>query len=194
MEILVRIINNVCSSPVSESDRGKEVSRSIIANFWQREKLHMREIISPENISGFVVGEGCFYVEFGKDIKYLLGTRVRPSFVIELAEDDKDILDAIQKMIGCGTVYLVDFGRYQTYYKKNWKRHVRYKVSNITDIAKKLIPFFKKYPLFGKKAKAFFFFERISEMVVLKKHLTSEGLKEISELVQQLHLVNKRGL
>lgn len=153
----------------------------------------MTQSITPENISGFVVGEGCFYVEFGKDTKYLLGIRVRPSFAVELAEDDEDILHAMQSIIGCGNIYHLDYGRYQKYYKKKWKRHVKYKVSNITDIATKLIPFFEKYPLFGKKEKAFHFFTRIVRKVLAKEHLKKQGLKEIAELVHELHGINKRG-
>lgn len=154
----------------------------------------MTEVISPENISGFVVGEGCFYVEFGKDLKYKLQTRVRPSFVIEVAADDESVLNAIKDIIGCGTVYHLDFGRYEAYAHKNWKKHVRYKVSNITDIATKLVPFFEKHPLFGKKLRAFELFQAIVQKVLDKKHLNSEGLKEISKLVDQLHIVNRRGV
>lgn len=154
----------------------------------------MTQVISPENISGFVVGEGCFYVEFGKDTKYKLGLRVRPSFVIEVAADDEPVLNAVREIIGCGTVYHLDFGRYEKYQEKNWKKHVRYKVSNIQDIATKLIPFFEKHPLFGKKEKAFFLFKAIVQKVLDKRHLDIQGLEEISKLVNQLHSVNKRGI
>ncbi len=154
----------------------------------------MANAISPENISGFVVGEGCFYVEFGKDQKYKLLTRVRPSFIIEVAEDDLSVLTAVKEIIGCGTVYGLDYGRYASYKDKNWKRHVRYKVSNITDISTKLIPFFDKYPLFGKKEKAYNAFKLIVQKVLDKQHLNPEGLIEISQLVDQLRTVNKRGV
>ena len=154
----------------------------------------MTNVISPENISGFVVGEGCFYVEYGKDPKYKLNTRVRPSFIIEVANDDVDVLHSIKEIIGCGTVYSLDYSRYQNYAEKKWKPHVRYKVSNITDIATKVIPFFEKYPLFGKKAKAFEYFKVIVEQVLAKKHLDVQGLVEISEVSDQLRLVNKRGV
>ncbi len=154
----------------------------------------MTEVISPENISGFVVGEGCFYVEFGKDVKYKLQTRVRPSFIIEVVVDDLPVLNAIKEIIGCGTVYNVDYGRYEAYKVKKWKEHVRYKVSNITDISTKLIPFFDHHPLFGKKLKAFKLFKAIVQKVLDKEHLDVNGLKKISELVDQLHSVNKRGV
>lgn len=154
----------------------------------------MTKVISPENISGFVVGEGCFYVEYGKDPKYKLGLRVRPSFVIEVVVDDEPVLNAIKQIIGCGTVYQLDFGRYQKYQDKNWKKHVRYKVSNITDIATKLIPFFEKHPLFGKKEQAYHLFKLIVQKILDKRHLNEDGLKEISQIVDQLHSINKRGV
>lgn len=152
-----------------------------------------KQVITPQNVSGFVVGEGCFYVEFGKDPKYLLGVRVRPSFTVELAEDDEEILNSMKAIIGCGNVYHLDYGRYQKYHQKKWKRHVKYKVSNITDIAIKLIPFFEDNPLFGKKALAFAVFRSIVQSVLVKEHLTGEGLKKIAEQVHTLHSINKRG-
>ncbi len=179
---------------LSNESRNKEVSRSIVADSSAKGENSMtKNVITPQNVSGFVVGEGCFYVEFGKDQKYLLGVRVRPSFTVELAEDDEDILCSMQEIIGCGSVYHLDYGRYQKYHQKKWKKHVKYKVSNITDIATKLIPFFEANPLFGKKARAFAIFRSIVQSVLSKEHLTDKGLKKIAESVQKLHIINKRG-
>ena len=47
----------------------------------------------PESVSGYVTGEGCFYVESGQDKKYRLRNRIRPAFCIEVREDDKEILE-----------------------------------------------------------------------------------------------------
>ena len=149
--------------------------------------------ISPENISGFVVGEGCFYVESGKDPKYKLGYRVRAAFCIELREDDQEILEAIQKTLECGNIYHLDFGRYKGYKKKGWKPHVKYRVSNQTDIIQKVIPFFEKYPLFGKKLKSFNVFTKIVDKIKRKEHLTPEGLEAAKLLVSELKALNKKG-
>lgn len=150
--------------------------------------------ISPENISGFVVGEGCFYVESGKDPKYKLGYRVRAAFCIELREDDQEILEAVQKTLGCGNIYHLDFGRYKGYSKKGWKPHVKYRVSNQTDLIQRIIPFFEQYPLFGKKLKSFKIFTRIVDKIGNKEHLTPDGLEEIELLVSELKALNKKGL
>ena len=153
----------------------------------------MREI-SPENISGFVVGEGCFYVESGKDPKYKLGYRVRAAFCIELREDDREILEAIQETLGCGNIYQLNFGRYKNYSKKNWKPHVKYRVSNQNDIIHKVIPFFEKYPLFGKKKKSFDVFTKIVKKIEFKEHLTPYGLEGTKKLVSELKSLNKKGM
>lgn len=150
--------------------------------------------ISPENISGFVVGEGCFYVESGEDPKYKLGYRVRAAFCIELREDDQKILEAIQKALGCGNIYHLDFGRYQNYSRKGWRPHVKYRVSNQADLIQKVIPFFKRYPLFGKKLKSFEVFEEIVGKIRNKEHLTPDGLEEIKLLVSELKSLNKKGM
>lgn len=152
----------------------------------------MKEI-SPENISGFVVGEGCFYVESGKDPKYKLGHRIRAAFCIELREDDREILEAIQRTLECGSIYSLNFGRYKGYAKKKWRPHVKYRVSNQTDIIQKIIPFFNKYPLFGKKQKVFEVYSRIVEKIRNKEHLTPSGLEETKLLVAELKSLNKKG-
>lgn len=149
--------------------------------------------ITPQNISGFVVGEGCFYVESGKDPDYKLGYRIRAGFEIEVAEEDKEILESIQKQLGCGSVYHVDFGRYKEYSRKKWKRHVKYRVSNQQDIAEKVIVFFRQYPLFGKKQKVFEVFCEIVKRLQNKDHLSPERLEELKALVEKLKALNKRG-
>ena len=152
------------------------------------------ESISPENVSGFVTGEGCFYVESGHDPKYRLGHRIRPAFCIELRFDDKPILEAIQSQLGCGQIYDLDFGRYKGYEQKNWKPHVKYRVSNFADLSQKVVPFFKKNPLFGKKKKSFEIFQMIVGFMENKQHLEEGGLQEIKQLVRELNELNKKGI
>ena len=90
--------------------------------------------MSPESVSGYVTGEGCFYVESGYDKKYRLKHRIRPAFCIEVRADDKEILELVKKALGCGNIYDLDFGRYKGYEKKNWRPHAKLRISNIQDI------------------------------------------------------------
>lgn len=150
--------------------------------------------ITPENVSGFVVGEGCFYVESGFDPKYKLKHRIRPAFCIEVTAQDREILDAIQNMFGCGSVYDLDFGRYKGYESKKWKPHVKYRVSNQSDLREKVVPFFDKHPLFGKKLEAFKLFKEILNKLSKGEQKTPESLEELKKLADQLKSVNKKGI
>lgn len=87
----------------------------------------------------------------------------------------------------------MDFGRYKDYKNKGWRPHVKYRVGAFKDIRDKIIPFFKKYPLFGRKKKSFDIFCKIAEMIGAKKHLTKDGLREILRLKHQLQAINKKG-
>ena len=147
----------------------------------------------PEAISGFVTGEGCFYAESGRDPKYRLGHRIRLAFCIEVKADDLEVLQAVQSQLGCGNIYSLDFGRYQQYAAKNWRPHVKYRVSNFRDIHNRVIPFFKRHPLYGTKRKAFDVFTQIAEAMQAKQHLDQQGLEGIKSLVVQLKTLNKKG-
>lgn len=154
----------------------------------------MVESLPPEAVSGFVTGEGCFYAESGKDLKYRLGHRVRLAFCIEVKESDREILERIRQTLKCGNVYTLHFGRYKGYERKKWKPHVKYRVSNFQDIWTKVIPFFEKYPLFGTKQKVFEVYREIAQMMYERRHITYEGLETIKLKVNQLKALNKKGL
>jgi hypothetical protein len=148
----------------------------------------------PENVSGYITGEGCFYVESGYDKKYRLKHRIRPAFCVEVRVDDKIILESVKKNIGCGNIYHLDFGRYKEYKNKNWRPHVKLRVSNFDDISEKIVPFFKKYTLFGTKQKSFEVFSSIVEKIQRKEHLKEDSLESVIELVRKLNELNKKGI
>lgn len=152
------------------------------------------KMISPEALSGFVVGEGCFYVESGKDDKYRLGWRIRPAFCVEVRHDDREILEMLKTALQCGNIYDLDFGRYKGYENKGWRPHVKYRVSNINDIKTKVIPFFQKNLLFGRKQRCFDLFCGIVEEMEKRNHLDEIGLERIKTLVKQLNNLNKKGV
>jgi len=61
------------------------------------------------------------------------------------------------------------------------------KVSNFSDIYNKVIPFFKKYPLQGKKKENFRVFCEAANLIKEKKHLNRaeiENIKKLRESVQ----------
>lgn len=148
----------------------------------------------PREVVGFFVGEGSFSVESGRDEKYLLGWRIRPFVSVAIKKDDEEILHAIKNLLGCGHIYELDFGRYRKYKDRGWKPQVRFKVTNISDLANKVVPFFERNSPFGTKAKAFAIFSKIVKMKYDKKDREERSLSEMKKLASQLQLINKRGL
>src|SRR3990167_9718573 len=105
-------------------------------------------MLDPNYVTGFVDGEGCFAITISR-IRFKVA-EVRLKFEIELREDDEPILEEIQKVLGCGSIYRLEYERY-----KKWRPHVKFMVGSYKDIKEKIIPFFKKYPLQAKKKKQF---------------------------------------
>lgn len=135
----------------------------------------MNSKLNPYYLDGLVDGEGCFSVTFNRHKNNRI--EVRLIFEIELREDDKEILERVKKTLGCGNIYYLNYERY-----KKWKPHYKYKVSNLKDIVQKVIPFFNKYPLQAKKKKSFKVFSKAADLMLLKRHLTPEGILEIKNL------------
>lgn len=132
--------------------------------------------LNPFYVSGFVDGEGCFAISINRR-QGTSRTYARLIFEIELREDDKEILYRIQKTLGCGQMYRLDYAKYE-----KWLPHYKYKVSNFPDVYNKVIPFFKKYKLQGKKKDNFRVFCEVAELIKAKKHLTKEGVEFIIKL------------
>ena len=58
----------------------------------------------------------------------------------------------------------------------------RYRVSKLTYLSEKIIPFFKKYPIIGIKSKDFKDFCTVVNMMKDKKHLSFEGIEQIRKI------------
>lgn len=142
------------------------------------------EKINPWYIGGFVEGEGSFGIIISKHKTKKLGLDARLSFEIELRGDDRRILEEIRSYLGCGNIYELKYDRY------GWMPHAKYSIRRLSDIRDKLVPFFKKYPLRGKKKKDFALFcKALEEVFEKKRHLTLEGIERLREIRR---FMNKR--
>ena len=139
-------------------------------------------MIPPDYIVGFVDGEGCFCVSISAHRTLKRQIEVRPTFEIELREDDLPILRQIRRRLGCGKIYHLTYHRYA-----KWKPHVKLKVSRLDELQNILIPFFTRHPLRAKKRKSFKLFQRIVDLVAKKYHLTSKGIAHITRLRNQMN-------
>ncbi len=128
---------------------------------------------SGDYIAGFVDGEGCFALKFRRDRQKNVGNqKVREyfywgaEFAIQLRSDDFKILGLIKEALGCGSV---------NFLKKSGQ--VRYSVQNIKDQKEKIVPFFDKYSILGKKGPDFDLWSR--GIKILSKH--RDGLLNVQE-------------
>lgn len=138
--------------------------------------MSVYRIISPWYITGFTEGEGCFAILLTKHKTKKTGKDANLCFEIELRIDEKPILELIQKRFGCGRIVELRYDRY------GWKPHVKYVVRKQKDIFFKVIPFFRQFPLRGKKGKDFLLFCEAAEIFKKKGHLTEEGITKLTKL------------
>lgn len=93
------------------------------------------------------------------------------NFNIVQHKRDLELLEQISLTLNCGNVYVT----------KNSDK-AEYKVQNFTDIYTKVIPFFKKYPLYGEKLLNFNDFCLAADIIKNKEHLTEEGVIKILDI------------
>jgi len=126
-------------------------------------------------ISGFVDGEGCFSITIQKSKNVKLGIQVIPEFHVSQHQRRDEVLEAIKERFGCG------------YIRPNNRNNPKdltsvYVVRNLADIRNKIVPFFKKYPLFSSKQQDFEKFANVVSAMSKGEHLTKNGLSKILKL------------
>ena len=144
--------------------------------------------LPPDYVCGVVDGEGCFTIVISKHKTKKLGLDARLHFEIELRDDDEEILRSIQQTLDCGRIYHLCYERY------GWNPHVELKVSSIKEIREKLIPFFRKHKLRGKKRKSFELFVKAAKVFENREHLTMEGIEKLREIRRSMNKYSKKRL
>ena len=144
-----------------------------------------RKKISNEYLVGFVDGEGCFYVGFSKRNDLPLKWQVLTEFHLSQNPGGKNILEEFRKRLGCG------------YLKPNHAKNPKDRswvlvIKNRKDLERKIIPFFKKYPLHSQKQQEFLIFTKVIKLIKKRKHLQKEGFHKIVELVFSLPRLPKK--
>ena len=129
-------------------------------------------IPDPYWFSGFVDGEGCFYVSTSKSKKIKTGVSVALVFCVSQHVRDKLLLTKFMEYLGCGTVQ--GFSTRPT--------GAVFTVNSLKYIAEKVIPFFQNYPLQGIKGLDYQCFCEVAKIMKDKGHLTDEGVRRIKSL------------
>lgn len=118
---------------------------------------------------GFTDAEGCFFVNIPKSATTKSKVNIQLDFIISQHQRDELLMTSLVEFFCCGNIYT--------------KGNIcRFRVTNLTEIITKIIPFFKENPIFGVKFKDLEDFCRVAEMLKAKKHLTQEGLAKILKI------------
>ena len=126
-------------------------------------------------ITGFVDGEGCFFIGINKHPEMTAGHQVLPEFTVVQHERDVQILYAFKEHFGCGVV------------RKNHGDRLAYRVRSIKHLLERIVPFFVKHPLKSKKRADFEKFRRVLLMMEAGDHLKPEGVEEIRRVAAQMN-------
>ncbi len=105
-------------------------------------------VLPPDYIAGFVDGEGCFDLQFRKDVRHKRKNKPvyyswAAQFVILARNDEIELFKAVKNTLKCGCIYFTKDNK------------VRYSVQDVNDLYYVIAPFFKKNHLFGKKKRDF---------------------------------------
>jgi LAGLIDADG endonuclease len=129
-------------------------------------------IADPNWLTGFVDGEGFFYVGVLKSKTTKCGFSVSIEFSVSQHIRDELLLSKFIEYLSCGNISK----------KSTRPDSVIFMVRKFSDIKEKLIPFFQKFPLQGVKSMDFLDFCQVVKIIEDKSHLTFEGLKKIRSL------------
>jgi hypothetical protein len=125
-------------------------------------------------LAGFADGEGSFNVSLRKRDDHAMKWQVVLTF--NVAQKESYILSQFKKYLGCGRIQARKDGVFY------------YVCCNPLCLYERIIPFFKKFPFRSvRKKQNFSLFCQIASLVMEKKHLTQEGLREIVHLREKLN-------
>ena len=122
-------------------------------------------------IVGFADGEGCFHVGINPHPEMTAGFQVLPEFTVVQHKRDIQVLHALKAFFGCGVV------------RVNHGDRMAYRVRGIKHLAERIIPFFMHHQLKTSKQIDFLKFRDVLLQMKQEKHLTTQGVEEIRQIV-----------
>ena len=137
---------------------------------------NQQERLDPNWITGFVDGEGCFYVGINQHNR-TKQWQLLPEFRIVQHQRDEQVLHKVQRFFGFGVVTV------------NHGDRKEFRVRGLENL-NKIIEFFKIYKFQTlTKQKSFEVFSEIIKMMNNKEHLSNDGRIKIANLIST---VNKK--
>jgi LAGLIDADG endonuclease len=176
-EGIKEIINIKASMNLGLSDELK--SNFINTVPVQRPTIKTTNIPDSNWISGFVSGEGNFFVDIFKSNSNKIGFQVKLRLSITQHSRDKELLELIVKNLAAGIVNIHSENAFV------------FKVSKLVDLIKKIIPLFEQNPIRGVKQLDFLDFCEVAKLMNEGKHLTTEGLDLIRAIKNKMNTKRK---
>lgn len=135
--------------------------------------------VNPYWVSGFVDGEGTFYIGINHNDSMKSGFQVLPEFRVVQHEKDIKVLYALKTYFGAGVV------------RVNHDTRQELRIRSLDHINRYVIPHFDKYPLLTQKKFDYFKFKEIIKLMNSGQHLTIEGIKHIITIASRMNRQNK---
>lgn len=169
---LKKILSYKASLNLGLSEELKNIFSNIEA---VKRPLIDKDIPSPHWVAGFTTGDGSFYLIIRAN-KLNEIPRTDIGFSITQHSRDMLLLEKFIAFFNCGRIK--KDSRYSVYY---------YVVTNIKDIASKIIPFFNKYSIMGVKSLNFVDWREGAEIIKTKAHLSKEGVEHIRTIQSRMN-------
>jgi hypothetical protein len=147
-----------------------------------QQETHGR-FLDPNWVCGFVDGEGCFSVAVHTNPRAgrSHGWQLQAVFQVYQHERDREILEQIQRVFGCGAIHRKGPG----------SSVLTFAVWSVKDLLERVIPFFEEHPLLV-KSRDFELFVCIVRSMARREHLERDGFERLVRLAYSMNGVGKQ--
>jgi hypothetical protein len=128
-------------------------------------------------LSGFALGEGSFMLVCRKRDHH--GRSFRISAAFNVSQHDRTPLDLFREVLGCGTLRQAGNGGWY------WE------VNRLSDLASRIVPFFDRFPIVGKKAEDYRLWRR-AILLLLAGRLSDQDYAQVLALRERMNRGGKR--
>ena len=126
-------------------------------------------------ITGFVDGEGCFFVGINAHAEMTIGCQVLPEFTVVQHKRDVQVLYALKSHFQCGVV------------RVNHGDRMAYRVRGLQHLLTRIVPFFVDHPLKTSKNIDFLKFRDVLLLMQAGEHLNAQGASRIRVIAAQMN-------
>ena len=131
-------------------------------------------ILNPYWVSGFIDGEGSFFVGIQKNHSMALGYQVQLQFSITQHNRDTELMNKFIEFFNAGNV------------TNDGPTKKQFRIRDFKEI-ETLVTFLEKYPLLTQKKLDYQDFCKVYDIMKKGLHLTSQGLDEIQNIKSKMN-------